>query len=304
MDSQKAAIVLGVSVLLLIILGFLLRPGSSNGSGSYGKNGSGRQIGKNGASPSSGNAGSSSAFGQGSGGYGAGGEQVAGSGAGYSGHSSGGSRSSSGHDSSSKKTYSEEEMRELRRQRQEKLDEVYARKVKWLREQIDNESLAKKSRYRYRLQLLEGYRAGNDAFNNKDYAEALKQYMAALKDPDASTETKFTCLTQMRMTAKMLQDYDLYLELLKQQAQLIEDEDLSMFGIPKGKKGWPLYHTRRRFIMAIKEPDGFEKAIKELTPNDPLGLDSDEIRQQFEAELKEFKEDFEGTRAMLEEGLL
>lgn len=298
MDSQKAAIILSVSVLLLIILGLLLMPGKRNGNGSYanGKNGGAGKTQKGSLNNSSR---SGSGFGSSHAGSGAEEVSVSSSSGSRSGSFSSSSSSSSS-ESSSKKAYSEKEMRELRRKREERLQEVYAKKVKWLKEQVDNEKLSPKSRYRYRLQLLEGYRAGNDAFNKKDYAEALKQYMAAMKDPDASIETKFTCMTQMRMTAKMLQDYDLYLELLKQQAQLIENEDLSMFGIPKGKKGWPLYESRRRYIMAIKEPGGMEKAIEELTKNNPTGENADEIRQQFEADLNEFKTDFETTRAMLE----
>lgn len=297
MDSQKAAIILGVSVLLLIILGFLLRPGK----GTYSRNGSetNRHSGKNGESEATSKYGSAGAK---TGKHGSNSRDDSNSGSYSSSRSSFSSRSSSSASSGSsgsKKAYSEKEMRALRQQREERLAQVRARKMKWLKEQVDDASLPPKSRYRYRLQLIEGFKAGNDAFNKKDYVEALKQYMAALKDPDASTETRFTCLSQMRMTAKMLQDYDLYLELLKQQAQIIETDDLSMFGIPKGKGGWPLYESRRRFVMAIKEPNGFEKAIQELT-SEPGSPQADEIRKQFEKDLQEFKADFESARAIIE----
>lgn len=303
MDNRNIPVILLFAAVMLLVVGLLLSVGKSKGRDAKsertarGKSIKGRDSGDSNSALE--NRGSASG---GASGYGTGNSKTSGSFGKTSSASFANSHSSS--ELVPRKTYTEEEMKELRRQREAVLEKVFARKVKWLRDQIDDENLSKKSKYRYRLQLIEGYRAGNDAFNNKDYAEALKQYMSALKDPDASIETKFTCLSQMRMTAKMLQDYDLYLELLKQQAQLIETEDLSIFGIPKGKKGWPLYESRRRYIMAIKEPDGFEKAVRELTRNNPDGPDSDEIRQKFEADLKEFKEDFDNTRSMIEGGNL
>ncbi|MFZ5951837.1 MAG: hypothetical protein ACOYXC_14090 [Candidatus Rifleibacteriota bacterium] len=298
MDNKQLAIILGASALLLLILGFLLSPGKKDGDRDFANKGEAdgalrpshkdERNGKSGSGKSGETSGKNYS-------------SASGSSSRSSFSSSTGSNADYG-DSSSRKAYSEEEIRQWREKRAALLKKVHDRKLKWVAGKADDPNLSAKSRYRYRMMLIEGYRDGNKAFNNKDYAEAMRQYMAALKDPDASIETRFTCLTQMRMTAKMLKDYDLYLELMKQQAQIIESEDLSVFGIPKGKGGWPLYESRRRFIMAIKEPGGKEKALQELISEKDTASAEDiaEITQEFEADLNEFKTDFETTREMLE----
>jgi hypothetical protein len=290
-------------LLLLIIAGFLLMPGRKDQTGDYGISPDKRQFSQKSKEHQgrSGSSGASGAFNQ---------EQTAN----YSKTEAGARRSSFSSSSSSvsgsrggkskplqiRRAYSEEEARRLRQERDRLRKEVYKRKLEWVKDKANDKSLSAKARYRYRLKLLEGYRAGNNAFNQGDYAEAMRQYMNALKDVDGNGETAFIVLTQMRMTAKMLQDYDLYVELMKQQAQLIEKEDLKIFGIGKKDSGWGMYNSRRRYVMAIKESGGVEKAVEEIMAEiQDAGSDRNEIRRRFEEEVAEFKKDFESVRSQI-----
>jgi hypothetical protein len=302
MDNRKLAILLGSAAVLLLVLGLLLMPGKSEKSQRTGKNASAINGNKaesdySARSGSNGRRSDSSDYRVSSASSGRSSSASRGSSAGYS----------SGRESEElvpKRTYTEKEMQELRRKREELRKEMYDRKLKWVQEKVNDESLSAKSRYRYRLKMIDGFRKGNDAFNKGDYVDALKEYMKGLKDPDGNEETKFMCLMQMRMTAKMLKDYDLYLELLKQQSQMIEEHNLQVFGIEKGKSGWPLYESRRRYIMAIKEPDGIDKAVDEIM-KDNFFLDKkdrEEIREKFINDMEEFKKDFESTRELLTTG--
>jgi len=66
----------------------------------------------------------------------------------------------------------------------------------------------------------------------------------------------------------------------------------------------PLYESRRRYIMAIKEPDGIDKAVDEIM-KDNFFLDKkdrEEIREKFINDMEEFKKDFESTRELLTTG--
>lgn len=298
MEDRRLAIILGSAALLLIILGFLLMPGKGRksnkslpGKTADQKTDRTRDGGKNGGSYLGKNRYSSGSSKQSSAGKSS-----------FSSSSSSASKAFSGSEKElvSKKAYTEKEMQELRRKRDQRRAQTYKRKLDWLGTKMTDENLSAKSRYRYRLKLIEGYGKGNEAFNKGNYADAMKEYMKGLKDPEANPETTFVCLTQMRMAAKMLKNYDLYLELLKEQSDLIENEDLSVFGIKKGKSGKPLYESRRRYVMAIKEPNGIDDAVSEIIRSDKLDeRDRDEVKKIFIKDLDEFKKDFESARQQL-----
>lgn len=307
MDNRKLMIVLGFAAFMLLVLGFLLKPGKSSRSPA-GQKGSFEQKAANSQKPDSGRASGARA------GQGAGGSDASASGAasqssrrapsGTSSSVPGYTANLSNSDMVPRRAYSEKEMQELRRKREQRRSEVYARKQKWLADQVNNDKLSAKSRYQYRLKLIEGYRSGNEAFNKGDYAEALKEYMNALKDPEANAETRFTCMMSMQSAAKALKDYDLYLEILKQQAQLIENEDLNIFGIRKGKGGWPLYESRKNYITVIKDPGKIDDVVAAIIEKRVLLIDKDkdEVKKKFLQDLEEFKNDFETARRRLNMG--
>gem|GEM_PF-2628180 len=300
MDSRKLMTILGIAAVLLFLLGILLMPGKKT-DGKYSAGISHKDL--QGSKQSSEKISSSN-------------YRTGGSGSGYSGFSSS-SRSGSGFSSGNsahgfsgstdnarlvpRRTYSEQEMQELRKKREERRKEIYEKKLKWVADQANNEKLSQKSRYQYRLKLIEGYRKGNDAFNKGDYAEAIKEYLNGIKDPDANAETKFSCLMQIQATSKMVKDYSLYLEVLKQQAQMIEEGNLEIFGMDKKSSGWPLYESRKRFVEAIQNPEKVDEIVDEIIKREALLIDKDkdEIKEKFLKDMNEFKNDFESTRESL-----
>lgn len=291
MDEKKLAVIAGVTLVLLVLMGLLLMPSkSSRNTGENYKNSgkknlqgeesSGNSKGRNSRnviggsqrnSPYSGPTGVSAA-----GGY----SQQSGS--------------ESNPTGAVKQAFTEEEMQELRNKREELRQSIYEKKLSWLQNRSKDPNLSAKSQVRYRLKLIEGFRKGNDALNSKDYAEAIKQYLQGVKDPDGCPVTKFVCFDQMRYAARMMKDYDLYLEILKEQAKLIENEDLKSLGIEKGHNGYRLYESRKRFVMAAKGPDGLRDAIDQYMKDYKLEEDSRaKAEKEFMEDFEEWKKDFE-----------
>lgn len=195
-----------------------------------------------------------------------------------------------------RQTFSEEDMKEFRQKREEIRSRIYEKKKTWVSAKAGDSSLTAKTRAKYRLKMIEGLRSGNEAMRNKNYAEAIKAYMAGIKDPDADPITQFTCFDQMRMAAKMIKDYDLYVEILKEQGELIEEEDLGILGIEKSKMGRELYESRRRYVQAIKDPAGVKKSVDEImTKNGLKEEDREDTEKKFREDLAEWQAEFDQT---------
>jgi len=189
--------------------------------------------------------------------------------------------------------FSEEEIQKLREQREELRKAMYERKRDWVKDKAADESLNAKSRVRYRLKLIDGFRNGNDAYNRGDYVEAMKQYNAGLTDPNADANTRYLCYHQMRDIARLMKDADLYLEILKEQGLLIENEDLSGVGIEKSNRGTLAYKRRKLFVQALKGQDGLQNAIDEYCRENSLSARDREVaEQEFIADFEEWKTDF------------
>ncbi len=198
--------------------------------------------------------------------------------------------------------FTEEEAKALRATRQAVLSKVFEQKKNWIASKVGSGSnLSPKIQARYRLKLIEGYVDGNEAMKKGNWAEAIRAFMAGIKDPDADAVTRYTCFDQMRMSAKMLKDYDLYLEILKEQGLLAENEDLTVLGIEKTNAGNLFYESRRRFIQAIKDPVyGFKKSVDELMEKGFDGKPLEEsdrksVEDKFRKDLADWQADFERT---------
>ncbi len=194
--------------------------------------------------------------------------------------------------------FTEEEAKVLRAKRQTVLNRIFERKQNWVASRASAGSgLSAKTQARYRLKMIEGYADGNEAMKKGNWAEAIKGFLAGVKDPDADPITKYTCFDQMRMCAKMLKDYDLYLEILKEQGRLIENDDLSILGIDKSTMGTRFYETRRQFVQAIKDPvNGFKKSIDEIMQAKNLKEeDREATEERFKQDLADWQADFDKT---------
>lgn len=215
------------------------------------------------------------------------------------GKSDGGRSSDSGEKSSLRQVFSEEEAREFRRQRAEIRSRVAEKKRSWASSMASNPSLDPKTQARYQLKLIEGYAAGNKAMNDGSWADAVRSYMSGVKDPDATPITRYLCFENMSMAVRQLKDYDLYLEVLKEQGKLIAEADLSVLGIEKGNSGMEFYNERRRYVEYIRDPGeaNFKRIIDEIMQGDKLLSESDrpEVEELFLEDCKEWRQFFEQT---------
>lgn len=215
------------------------------------------------------------------------------------GKSDGGRSSDSGEKSSLRQVFSEEEAREFRRQRAEIRSRVAEKKRNWASSMANNPSLDPKTQARYQLKLIEGYAAGNKAMNDGSWADAVRSYMSGVKDPDATPITRYLCFENMSMAVRQLKDYDLYLEVLKEQGKLIAEADLSVLGIEKGNSGMEFYNERRRYVEYIRDPGeaNFKRIIDEIMQGDKLLSESDrpEVEELFLEDCKEWRQFFEQT---------
>jgi hypothetical protein len=295
MDEKKLAVIVCLAFVLVLFLGLLLmprrssRPVAENDSqiADSGKNKKENERGGNFSS-------SSGAGGSSAGSYGTGHQSTSSGGtAGYAPPA----RTIGEHGTSSTtgpaQAFTEEEMQELRNKREELRKAMYERKREWVKDKANDDSLHAKSRVRYRLKLIDGFRNGNDAFNQGDYVEAMKQYAAGLKDPNADDATRYLCYHQMRNVARLLKDADLYLEILKEQGELIENADLSGVGIDKSNRGTLAYQRRKLFVQALKGSDGLRSAIDAYCQEHDLkGSEREDAEKEFEADFEEWKNDF------------
>ncbi len=215
------------------------------------------------------------------------------------GKSAGGRSSDSGAKSTLRQVFSEEEAREFRRQRAEIRSRIAEKKKNWASGMANNPSLDPKTQARYQLKLIEGYASGNKAMNDGSWAEAVRFYMSGVKDPDSTPLTRYLCFENMSMAVRQLKDYDLYLEVLKEQGKLIAEADLSVLGIEKGNSGMDYYNERRRYVEYIRDPGeaNFKRIIDELMQEDKLLSESDrpEVEELFLEDCKEWRQFFEQT---------
>lgn len=215
------------------------------------------------------------------------------------GKSAGGRSSDSGEKSSLRQVFSEEEAREFRRQRADIRSRVAEKKRNWASSMAGNPSLDPKTQARYQLKLIEGYASGNKAMNDGSWADAVRSYMSGVKDPDATPITRYLCFENMSMAVRQLKDYDLYLEVLKEQGKLIAESDLSVLGIEKGNSGMDFYNERRRYVEYIRDPGeaNFKRIIDEIMREDKFLSESDrpEVEELFLEDCKEWRQFFEQT---------
>lgn len=214
------------------------------------------------------------------------------------GKSGSGRSSDSGEKSSLRQVFSEEEAREFRRQRAEIRSRVAEKKRNWASSMANNPSLDPKTQARYQLKLIEGYASGNKAMNDGSWAEAVRAYMNGVKDPDATQVTKYLCFENMSMAVRQLKDYDLYLEVLKEQGKLIAEADLSVLGIEKGNSGMDFYNEHRRYVEYIRDSgeSSLKRIIDEIMREEGLKEeDRPSAEEDFRESCKEWQQFFEQT---------
>lgn len=214
------------------------------------------------------------------------------------GKSGGGRSSDSGEKSSLRQVFSEEEAREFRRQRAEIRSRIAEKKRNWASSMAGNPSLDPKTRARYQLKLIEGYAAGNKAMNDGSWSDAVRSYMSGVKDPDSTPITRYLCFENMSMAVRQLKDYDLYLEVLKEQGKLIAEADLSVLGIKKGDSGMDYYNERRRYVEYIRDPGeaNLTRIIDEIMREEKIGEKyRTETEEEFRESCKEWQRYFEQT---------
>ncbi len=138
----------------------------------------------------------------------------------------------------------------------------------WGLQRINDTSLQADTREVYRLRLIMPLHQGHQAFEEKDYVKALGEYQKALEDPLATPVTRYLTYEYMIEAARQLKDIDRYIEYLKAQSALIEDEDLGALGLKKMPGMKELAEERGKLLRAAKDPVLFDQIVAERMRRD------------------------------------
>lgn len=154
--------------------------------------------------------------------------------------------------------------REIMKKRHEKaLSELEKAQKNWLLAKVNNDKLDEKTRQKYRFRLIKSYPIAIDAYKNKDYKKALKEFKKAIDDPLASPVTKYFCYRYMQVAAQKMGNFDLYIMLASKRAELIAKEDLTVLGISKTKKMIEWVKNFKRIVEAGNDPKKYDLLIRE-----------------------------------------
>jgi len=161
----------------------------------------------------------------------------------------------------------------------------------WLREKLDDENLADKTKEVYRLRLLPGMKEGIALLEANDYAGALRSFEKALEDPDATPVSKHLIYDYMLQAAGKMKDKMLYASMFKAQAVLQRDQDLSVLGLDKSSQSVEYAEYMTDHLKAANDEATFNKIVERDMKN--IGASSAD-REKVAADVKERIREFEG----------
>lgn len=160
----------------------------------------------------------------------------------------------------------------------------------WLRERLDDENLADKTKEVYRLRLLPDMKEGLKLLESKDFQGALRAFEKALDDPDATPVSKHLIYDYMLQAAGKMKNKLLYAELFKQQATLQRDNDLGVLGLDKSGDAFEYAEYFTEHLVAAND----EAALNRLVEKDMKNIGaSSKDRDVCMAEAKERIREFE-----------
>lgn len=176
---------------------------------------------------------------------------------------------------------SEEEFNAMMARIQARSKEVEEKSMQWAINQLSNPALPQQDKEIYRLKVIEGIRLGHCALENGDPREALREYAKALKDPNASSCSKYLTYQYMMEAARQTQDIELYVQILRAHTELSETDDLSAIGVEKKVGLTEIMDERAALLRAMNS----ESALAEFVENKikSLGLkenQKEEARKQ------------------------
>ncbi|OIP29967.1 hypothetical protein AUK22_02590 [bacterium CG2_30_54_10] len=163
-------------------------------------------------------------------------------------------------------------------------EKVLTDSIAWAEKFIQDPNLATATREVYRQRLIPGLRNGHRALQGRDFAGAMREFEKALEDPHGSPVSKFVCYKYIKYCAAQQRDTEKFLQCAKEQAMLMETQDLSMLGIDKTGDAMIVVEDLAKLLRASKNAQAFQTLVDNRMKN---SLDrSPEARDKITASLK------------------
>jgi hypothetical protein len=185
--------------------------------------------------------------------------------------------------------FSEDELKAMK-QRQKESDKIISESAQnWLTSKVNDENLPEKVKEKYRLKTISSYVEGTNLKKQKNYPAALKAFMDALKDPNASPVSKYYTLLNMKTIALKMKDLDLFIAISKSEAELISEEDLKIIGISKSKEHFEWIENFEKMMKAKRDPSVMSELIQKRMVD---GSHREEIENDIKAEIERYESIF------------
>ncbi|MDD3147600.1 MAG: hypothetical protein PHD82_09885 [Candidatus Riflebacteria bacterium] len=154
--------------------------------------------------------------------------------------------------------FSQAELEEMKARDKENEKLIEKAATSWLMNMANDDTIAEKTREKYKLKLNKAYVDATNAKKQKNYPLAVKKFYEAIKAPESTPVSKYYSLLNIKTAALKMKDMELFIVASRLEAKLIAEENLSTLGIAKSKE-------------QLEWIDSFEKLLKART--DPAILD-------------------------------
>ncbi len=203
------------------------------------------------------------------------------------------SSGSSSNDSPGKASpFSEEEKQAMALRKKEAETLISESAQNWLTTRVNDENLPEKVKEKYRLKTIASYVEGTNLKKRKNYPEALKAFMNALKDPNASPVSKYYTLLNMKTIALKMKDLDLFIAISKSEAELIYEEDLKTIGISKSKEPLEWIENFEKMMKAKRDPSVMADLVQKRMDYTSGKFPREEIEADVKNEIERYESIF------------
>ena len=156
----------------------------------------------------------------------------------------------------------EEDIKNIQKRRQKSREKLNKNAIEWLKHKTNDPRFCQQTLEKYKIKSHQGFVNGSYAFMKKDYKNAIKYFNETIKDPNASTITKYFALQNMMNIAYETKDLELYFIAARMNALLCAKEDLSILGIEKGTHQLEWVEKVEKTLKARNDPKYFQECVK------------------------------------------
>lgn len=156
--------------------------------------------------------------------------------------------------------FSEAELKTMLEESEKASYEIKKLQQALIMQNINDESLAQRTRELNRLRAIKPYGLGIELYKEGKYTESMRQLLLALEDPLATPVTRYMTLIYLRSAAEKEKRFSLFLEFSKIQARLAADEDLSTLGITETEFDDEWFELQNEYAKVMSDPS-YEQVI-------------------------------------------